>query len=129
MKVEEFEDHLGRFGEDLMVWPPSAREAGLELLRNSAEARQIMEEAQVLRRAMTAVAPVRAPAGLADRIVAEALRARPVAHDPAAHEPLAQGPLAQATLAQATLAQAPLVHEPLAHEPIARDPLKQGLRG
>ena len=89
MKFAEFEDHLGRFGEDLMVWPPSAREAGLELLRNSAEAREIMEEAQVLRRAMTAVAPVRAPAGLADRIVTEALRARPLAHEPLA-EPLAR---------------------------------------
>ena len=111
MNFEEFEDHLGRFGEDLMVWPPSAREAGIELLRNSAEAREIMEEAQVLRRAMTAVAPVRAPAGLADRIVAEALRAPPVAHDPAAHEPLVQGPL---------------VHEPIAHDPIARDPVEAG---
>ncbi len=111
MKFEEFEDHLGRFGEDLMVWSPSAREAGLELLRNSAEAREIMEEAQVLRRAMTAVAPVRAPAGLADRIVAEALRAPPVAHDPAAHEPPAQGPLGHE----------PLAHEPIAHDPIARD--------
>ena len=102
-----------------MVWPPSAREAGLELLRNSAEAREIMEEAQVLRRAITAVAPVRAPAGLVDRIVAEALRAPPVAHDPAAHEPLAQGPLAQA----------PLVHDPIAHDPIARDPSKQAIGG
>jgi hypothetical protein len=110
MKFEEFEDHLGRFGEDLMVWPPSAREAGLELLLNSAEAREIMEEAQVLRRAMTAVAPVRAPAGLADRIVAEALRAPPVA-------------------AEAPLVHEPLPHDPIAHDPIARDPLKQAIDG
>ena len=100
MNFEEFEDHLDRFGEDLMVWPPSAREAGIELLRNSAAAREIMEEAQVLRRAMMAVAPVRAPAGLADRIVTEAVRARPPSHEP-------------------------LAHEPLAHEPLARKPLKQ----
>jgi hypothetical protein len=103
MKFEEFEDHLGRFGEDLMVWPPSAREAGIELLRDSAEAREIMQEAEALRRAMTAVAPVRAPAGLADRIVTEAVRARPVAHQPVAHQPAA--------------------HEPVAHEPIVREPI------
>ena len=100
MNFEEFEDHLGRFGEDLMVWPPSAREAGIELLRNSAAARDSMEEAQALRRAMTAVAPVRAPAGLADRIVTEAVRLRPptqeaLAHEPLAHEPLARKPLKQ----------------------------------
>ena len=100
MNFEEFEDHLGRFGEDLMAWPPPAREAGIELLRNSAEAREIMEEAQALRRAMTAVAPVRAPAGLADRIVTAAVRARlpthePLAPEPSSHEPLARKPLKQ----------------------------------
>ena len=108
MKFEEFEDHLDRFGEDLTVWPPSAREAGIELLRDSAEAREIMEEAQALRRAMAAVAPVRAPAGLADRVVAEALSARPVAHGPLPGEPLVHEPL---------------VHEPVAPEPIVREPI------
>ena len=110
MNFEEFEDHLGRLGEDLMVWPPSARQAGIELLRNSAAAREIMDEAQALRRAMTAVAPVRAPAGLADRIVTEAVRARPPTHEP---------------LAQESLAQESLAHEPPSHEPLARKPLKQ----
>jgi hypothetical protein len=95
MNFEEFEDHLGRFGEDLMVWPSAARQAGIELLRNSAEAREIMEEAQALRRAMTAVAPVRAPAGLADRIVTEAVRARPPTQELSTHEPLARKSLKQ----------------------------------
>lgn len=90
MKFEEFEDLLDRFGEDLTVWPASAREAGTELLRNSAEARRILEEATALRRVMAAAEPVRAPAGLADRIVAEAMRARPVAR------PITRGPLRRA---------------------------------
>jgi hypothetical protein len=90
MKLEEFEDLLDRFGEDLTVWPASARKAGRELLRNSGDARRIMQEARALRQAMAAAEPVRAPAGLADRIVAEAMHARPVAR------PVTRAPLRRA---------------------------------
>jgi hypothetical protein len=71
MDVSEFEDLIDRLGEDLTRWPEDRRLAAEALLANSSEARALLEEAKALRAALAAP-PVRAPAGLADRIVAAA---------------------------------------------------------
>ena len=71
MDVTEFEDLIDRLGEDLTCWPEDRRLAAEALLANSSEARALRDEATALRRALAAP-PVRAPAGLADRIVAAA---------------------------------------------------------
>jgi hypothetical protein len=73
MNVVEFEDWLDRLGEDLSRWPETRRQAAFALLEGSAEARGLLEESVALRRALAAPM-VRAPAGLADRIVALAPR-------------------------------------------------------
>jgi hypothetical protein len=80
MDVREFEDLIDRMGEDLSRWPDAERVAALELLASSAEARVLHDEARTLRQVL-ASPPVRAPAGLADRIVAAAgkLKADPIA--------------------------------------------------
>jgi len=80
MDVGAFEDLIDRLGEDLSLWPDAQRVAALELLASSADARVLYDEARTLRQVL-ASPPVRAPAGLADRIVAAAgkLKAEPVA--------------------------------------------------
>lgn len=76
MDIEEFEDCVDRFGEDPAVWPSPEREQGLALLRDLPAARDIVSQAAFLRTTLTAGAPTRAPAGLADRIVNNALATR-----------------------------------------------------
>jgi hypothetical protein len=71
MDVSEFEDLIDRLGEDLTRWPEDRRLAAEALLANSSEARALHEEAKALRQILAAP-PVRAPAGLADRIAAAA---------------------------------------------------------
>jgi hypothetical protein len=71
MHVEAFEDLIDRLGEDLSLWPDAQRVAALALLASSADARALHDEARALREAL-AGPPVRAPAGLANRIVAAA---------------------------------------------------------
>ena len=80
MDVGAFEDLIDRLGEDLSLWPDAQRVAALELLASSTEARVLHDEARILRQVL-ASPPVRAPVGLADRIVAAAgkLKAEPVA--------------------------------------------------
>jgi hypothetical protein len=74
MNVAEFEDWLDRLGEDVSRWPESQRQAALALLKDSAEAQTLLEESRALRRALAAP-KLRAPAGLADRIAAQATTA------------------------------------------------------
>lgn len=71
MDVSVFEDLIDRLGDDLSQWPDDRRLAAEQLLAASAQARALHEEARALREALKAP-PVRAPAGLADRIVAAA---------------------------------------------------------
>ncbi|WP_343206174.1 hypothetical protein [Bradyrhizobium sp. OHSU_III] len=73
MDVATFEDLIDRLGEDLSRWPDDQRLAAVQLLASSAEARTLYEEASAIRRALTAP-PVRAPNGLADRIVTAAAK-------------------------------------------------------
>lgn len=73
MDVATFEDLIDRLGEDLSRWPDDQRVAAVQLLASSAEARTLYEEAGAVRRALAAP-PVRAPQGLADRIVTAAAK-------------------------------------------------------
>ena len=73
MDVSEFEDLIDRLGEDMSCWPDGQRVAAEELFTSSREARALLEEARTLRQAL-AGPPVRAPAGLADRIVTAAAK-------------------------------------------------------
>jgi hypothetical protein len=68
MNVAEFEDLLDRLGEDMSNWPAPQREAAAALLRTSEQARAVLDESRMLRRALSAP-PVRASAGLSDRIM------------------------------------------------------------
>lgn len=77
MDVRELEDLIDRLGEDLALWPDAQRAAAVDLLAASPEARTIVEEARTFRRALTSPV-VRAPAGLADRIVLAASRLRQI---------------------------------------------------
>lgn len=89
MNVTMFEDLIDRLGEDLSRWPDHHRLAAEQLLASSAEARALLEEAGILRQALAAP-PVRAPAGLADRIVAAARKSS--VEPPRADDETAQSP-------------------------------------
>ena len=73
MDIATFEDLIDRLGEDMSIWPDDQRLAAVQLLASSVEARVLYEEASALRQAFKAP-PVRAPAGLADRIVTAAAK-------------------------------------------------------
>ncbi|WP_312017123.1 hypothetical protein [Bradyrhizobium jicamae] len=73
MDIATFEDLIDRLGEDLSLWPDDQRLAAVQLLASSAEARTLYEEASALRQALKGP-PVRAPAGLVDRIAAAAAK-------------------------------------------------------
>ena len=83
MDVSTFEDLIDRLGDEPSQWPDDQRLAAEELLASSAEARALLEEARALRVALAAP-PVRAPAGLADRIIAAARR---LTGEPTASQP------------------------------------------
>ncbi|CAN5262357.1 hypothetical protein BH11PSE4_BH11PSE4_24840 [soil metagenome] len=68
MDVPEFEDLLGRLGDDLTRWPASQQRDAADLLRISEPARTALAEAKLLRLALRAE-PTPAPAGLVDRIM------------------------------------------------------------
>ncbi|QOZ51123.1 hypothetical protein [Bradyrhizobium sp. CCBAU 53338] len=73
MDVTEFEELIDQLGEDLSRWPDDRRLPAEELLKHSSAAQASLEEMRVLRRALAAP-PVRAPAGLVDRIAAAAAK-------------------------------------------------------
>ena len=81
MDVTEFEELIDRLGEDLSVWPDDRRLPAEELLTRSSAAQALLDEARALRRALAAP-PVRAPGGLADRIVAAASKMKNDAAEP-----------------------------------------------
>ncbi|TFV78769.1 hypothetical protein E4K64_06205 [Bradyrhizobium frederickii] len=81
MDVTEFEELIDRLGEDLSLWPDDRRVPAEELLARSSAAQALLEEARAVRRALAAPL-VRAPAGLADRIVAAAAKMKDDAAEP-----------------------------------------------
>jgi hypothetical protein len=74
MDVAEFEELIDRLGEDVRQWPSPERNAALALLQRSASAREVQARAEEIRRLLAAPPEVKAPTGLADRIVANARR-------------------------------------------------------
>lgn len=68
MTLADFQDLLDRQGEDLSLWPTPQQQAAALLLETSEPARAALEEARQMRQALAAP-PVRAPAGLTDRIM------------------------------------------------------------
>jgi hypothetical protein len=68
MDIPEFEDLLGRLGDDLSTWPADRCDQATLLLRSSEQARTALAEAQLLRNALRSE-PTRAPDGLVDRIM------------------------------------------------------------
>ena len=72
LTVAEFRDALDRLGENLTAWPDELRASALDLISASSEAEKLLTEAQALRAALQPT-PIKAPAGLADRIIAKAL--------------------------------------------------------
>ncbi|MEW6639378.1 MAG: hypothetical protein AB1586_02650 [Pseudomonadota bacterium] len=88
MDIVEFEDWLDRLGEDVSGWPDPQRDEAKALLAQSADARALLDEARMLRGALAAPA-VRAPAGLADRILAQASQTPAAAPAPSAAPKLA----------------------------------------
>lgn len=72
LTVAEFKDALDRLGETLADWPDELRTAAAFLLNSSDEAARLLSDAQAVRAALKPAA-VKAPAGLADRILAKAL--------------------------------------------------------
>ncbi|HEV2159058.1 hypothetical protein [Bradyrhizobium sp.] len=73
MDVTEFEELIDRLGEDLSRWPDDRRLPAEALLAQSSAAQALLDEARILRQALAAPA-IRAPKGLADRIVAAAAK-------------------------------------------------------
>lgn len=71
LSLEGFRDLLDRHGGDMAQWPASQTASAISLLDASPDARALLAQAQQLD-ASLAAAP-KAPAGLADRIVAAAL--------------------------------------------------------
>jgi nitrous oxidase accessory protein NosD len=75
MNRSEFRDAIDRHGEDLAAWPPADRDGALALLTREPASRCLLDRAAALRTALRDRPAVRAPAGLADRIVRAALGA------------------------------------------------------
>lgn len=85
LSLAELQDLVDRLGENVAGWPAEIRSPAEALIARSPRARAIIAAAQALRAAM-GESPAKAPAGLADRIVAAALDASP-AKKPASGEP------------------------------------------
>lgn len=76
MDILQFEDLLGRLGDDLTQWPAPRQQDATDLLRVSEPARTALAAAKLLRLALR-TEPVAAPAGLVDRIMQAAKQAAP----------------------------------------------------
>lgn len=75
MDETQFQDLVDRLGEHLALWPEQARTEAEALLSASEPAREILRQATALRTALTAASPIKAPGGLAARIIARSLEA------------------------------------------------------
>jgi len=73
MDETQFQDLVDRLGEDMALWPDEARTGAEALLSRSEAARRILRDAVALRAAFDAPSLIKAPSGLAARIVARAL--------------------------------------------------------
>ena len=73
MNRSELREAVDRHGEDLSTWPLSERLSAIQLLADEPDARSILDDARAMRALIAGHASIRAPAGLADRIVRTAL--------------------------------------------------------
>ena len=80
--VAELQDLLDRLGTDLSRWPEAERERAEQIVAASPEARQRLDDARALWDP-TRITPVKAPAGLKERILDKA-RSTTKAEPPAA---------------------------------------------
>jgi hypothetical protein len=76
--LKDFEAAVDAFGANLAAWPDDLRAEGMALLRLSPEAYAILDAEAQVRAGLLNLRPIRAPAGLADRIVSKALAVSPV---------------------------------------------------
>jgi hypothetical protein len=93
MSLKRFQVLLDRCGDDPAAWPAGDRDLALELLEKSPEARAVLAEARRLKD-LARGSTVKAPPGLAGRIVDKALKSDPAVSsgklpgaDPAANGP------------------------------------------
>lgn len=77
MQRLDFQDALDRFGADLGRWPAPERALAAAMLREDPSLGELVAEARRLKALIASTAPVRAPAGLADRIVSLAAASAP----------------------------------------------------
>lgn len=77
MTMTQLQSAIDAHGADLNRWPAELRSEAAALIANQPEARALLEAALTLDAALRNSSGVKAPTGLADRIVAEALRRRP----------------------------------------------------
>lgn len=75
LTLEGFRNLLDRFGGDLTSWPARERIAADALLAISADAKALLAESMAVDHVLAAVP--KAPAGLADRVIAAALEQSP----------------------------------------------------
>jgi hypothetical protein len=75
ISIAELEAALDRHGADLERWPAELRQAALELIGNSEDARRLIEAARLMEEGLRR--PISAPRGLADRIFDAAMRKSP----------------------------------------------------
>ena len=77
MTMTQLQSVIDTHGADLNRWPADLRSEAAALIANQPEARALLEAALTLDAALRKSSDAKAPTGLADRIVAEALRRRP----------------------------------------------------
>ncbi|MDR3476225.1 MAG: hypothetical protein P4M09_31660 [Devosia sp.] len=75
MNLEELEDALDEYGADFENWPADRARAAQYLLRESPDARALLAFQLSIESGLKAPATARAPTGLADRIVTQAMGA------------------------------------------------------
>jgi hypothetical protein len=72
MSLTDLQNAIDEHGADIAAWPAPLRERATVLVANSAEARTRLAEALRMEASLRTMASVKAPEGLADRIVAAA---------------------------------------------------------
>ncbi|MBN9672044.1 hypothetical protein [Roseibium aggregatum] len=72
MALEKFNALLDRYGSNLDTWPLTEQGPARELLKTSSDARQLLEEEQALSALLSARPALKAPKGLAGKIIAKA---------------------------------------------------------
>lgn len=79
MNLESFEAALDAYGSDLGGWPKALRAEAVAFAKASPEALALLDADSVMRSMLAVRRPVKAPAGLADKIVARAMAISPPA--------------------------------------------------